>query len=179
MGFLLAGFGKQMAGTRYRSLQARMMRVSSKLRRVTKDYERMKRFIDNQEKWAKNNINSVLAQTKQMAGVNLNNILKALGSNVDISKSQQYALAQSSYSTSVAAADMDAQKKLQAIEREYEEYRNNMLDPIKDEEDELSSEKESLESQITIAKQDYDACQKMEQSDAKMLAPNYTGAGQG
>ena len=55
---------------------------------------------------------------------------------------------------------------------------NAEVEPLKDEEEELTSEKEMLEGQIQIAKQDYEACQKMEQADAKMLAPNYTG-GQG
>ena len=53
-----------------------------------------------------------------------------------------------------------------------------MLEPLKDEEDSLQLEKDTLESQIQVAKADYEACQKMEQADVKMLTPNYTG-GQG
>lgn len=37
MGFLLGAFGKLAAGQRYRSLQARMMRIQSRLRRATRD----------------------------------------------------------------------------------------------------------------------------------------------
>ena len=52
-----------------------------------------------------------------------------------------------------------------------------MLEPLKMEEDSLQTEKDSLESQLQIAQQDYEACKKMEQADAKNLAPNYTGQG--
>ena len=51
-----------------------------------------------------------------------------------------------------------------------------LLEPLKMEEDSLQTEKDSLESQIQIAQADYEACKKMEQADAKNLAPNYTGA---
>ena len=51
------------------------------------------------------------------------------------------------------------------------------MEPLKDEEEMLQTEKDSLESQIQIAQQDYEACKKMEQADAKNLAPNYTGQG--
>ena len=38
-------------------------------------------------------------------------------------------------------------------------------------------EKESLESQIQLAQQDYEACKEMEKAGAKSLVPNYTGQG--
>ena len=75
-------------------------------------------------------------------------------------------------------ADTTTAMNKQQIENYIEQMRDQMLEPLKDEEDSLQLEKDTLESQIQVAKQDYEACQKMEQSDAKMLAPNYTG-GQG
>ena len=53
-----------------------------------------------------------------------------------------------------------------------------MLEPLKDEEELLQTEKDSLESQLQIAKGDYESCKQMEQDGAKMLKPDYTGGGQ-
>ena len=46
MGFLLGAFGKLAAGQRYRSLQARMMRIQSRLRRATRDAADMEKMIN-------------------------------------------------------------------------------------------------------------------------------------
>ena len=67
----------------------------------------------------------------------------------------------------------------QQIEDKYEMLREQMLEPIKDEEELLQNEKDSLESQYEMAKQDYTACKQMEKEDAKNMAPSYTGVGQG
>lgn len=71
---------------------------------------------------------------------------------------------------------MLAQLKNQ-IEEKYENMNDYMLEPLKQEQDSLQTEKDSLESQIQIANADYEACKKMESADAKNLAPNYTGQG--
>ena len=60
MGFLLGAFGKLAAGQRYRSLQARMMRIQSRLRRASRDVSDMEKMINRQEKAA---LNSLTAQT--------------------------------------------------------------------------------------------------------------------
>lgn len=75
-------------------------------------------------------------------------------------------------------ADQNVAIMKQQIEEQYEYMRDTMLEPLKDEEDSLQLEKDTLESQIQVAKADYETCQKMEQADVKMLTPNYTG-GQG
>ena len=41
----------------------------------------------------------------------------------------------------------------------------------------LECEKDTLESQLKIAEQDYEACKKMEDAGAKNLAPQYTSQG--
>ena len=73
-----------------------------------------------------------------------------------------------------AVCETNAAYTKQQIQDYFEQLRDMQLEPLKDEEDLLQSEKDSLESQLQTAKTDYEACQKMEQSDAKMLAPNYT-----
>ena len=188
MGFLLAGFGKQMDGTRLRSLQARMMRVSNQVRRVQKDYEHMKKYIEREEKMAKSALKFEAQQANMLAQSQLNatmqGVMGSLGITAGAQMTQeqqgqyniQYQQAQMLFSNAQAQNATQVEMKQQQLEQYYDNMKDMLLDPLKDEEDELASEKEMLESQITIARQDYEACQKMEQADAKMLAPNYTGA---
>ena len=62
-----------------------------------------------------------------------------------------------------------------AIEEKYENMNDMLLEPLKQEEESLATEKDSLESQLELAKADYEACKQMEKADAKNLQPNYTG----
>ena len=198
MGFLLGAFGKLMAGRRVRDLQARMMRVQSKARRVTRQIEQMSKNLESMKKMELNNlsssmqfanlmmpgmINSQLAQqgigtTNQTllngmaGGLNANSLNQQLST-----EDQAYMAAFSNMKTQMAANNemIISQMKTQ-IEEKYENMNDIMLEPLKMEEDSLQTEKDSLESQIQIAQADYEACKKMEQADAKNLAPNYTGA---
>ena len=184
MGFLLGAFGKLAAGSRYRSLQARMMRVQSRLRSAARSIEKMEKFIDKQKKLELNNItmqtnyytNSFQAQMYQQLLVD--NGINLATPQAKLSDTQQQALSnyQQAVSQSKSNIEMQMASYKQMIEDKWDQYREANLEPLKDEEDSLQLEKDSLESQVQIAKADYEACQKMEQTDAKNLAPNYTGA---
>ena len=52
-----------------------------------------------------------------------------------------------------------------------------MLQPLKDKEDELQTELDSLKSQTLIAEQEYKAKQEEEKSGIQYLKPDYTGQG--
>ena len=198
MGFLLGAYGKLAAGSRYRSLQARMMRIQSKLRRATRDVANMEKMIDRQQKAMEQNLtlqnNMSKTAYQQMMNVAMmgtdgySEAVKAMQdpkslSNEDIQKystliSQTQATFNNQISSVNAYCDTQTAMGKQEIERYIENMRDTMLEPLKDEEDSLQLEKDTLESQIQVAKADYEACQKMEQADVKMLTPNYTG-GQG
>ncbi len=189
MGFLLGAFGKQMAGTRYRSLQARLMHISSRARRVHNSLDRLQKSIERDKK---RELNALSAQNtaanmtaQQQLNAVLQGILPSLGLGTDaksMTTDQQaaynakYNEANAAYQMSKAHMDMQIAAEKQRIEDYYDDYQESLIEPLKMEEEELQSEKERLESQVTMAKQDYEACQKMEQADAKMLQPNYTGA---
>lgn len=193
MGFLLGAFGKLAAGSRYRGLQARLMRVQSRLRRATRQAADMEKMINQQEKAALNNLSLQKNYTKQIYNLGWQNnaelqaVLAKTGGNtsiagtdVKLSESELkllYAYQQGVQNMNTNTEISEAKMK-QDIQDYFEQLRDSQLDPLKDEEDLLQSEKDSLESQIQIAKADYEACQKMEQADAKMMTPNYTG-GQG
>lgn len=112
-----------------------------------------------------------------MGGMDQNTLINNMGSQY--SKLDQAVM--SAYSGQKMSIDSSnsmliSQIKNQ-IEEKYENLNDIMLEPLKMEEDSLQTEKDSLESQIQIAQADYEACKKMEQADAKNLAPNYTGQG--
>lgn len=198
MGFLLGAYGKLAAGSRYRSLQARMMRIQSKIRRATRDVANMEKMIDRQQKSMEQQLTLQNTMSKQMYQTQMMGVLNTPGSDYakaveqlqkeGISNEERSAAAatvsqaQQMFSSQVsqmsAQADTQLAMNKQYIENQIEMMRDTMLEPLKDEEDSLQLEKDTLESQIQVAKADYEACQKMEQADVKMLTPNYTG-GQG
>ena len=198
MGFLLGAWGKLAAGSRYRSLQARMMRIQSRLRRATRDVANMEKMIDRQQKSMEQSLTLQNNQQKQWyqgimttameGGTDYKAAVEAMKnpqslSNEDVQKystviSQTQAKFNSQISSMNSYCDTQTAMSKEQITRYIEYLRDSMLEPLKDEEDSLQLEKDTLESQIQVAKADYEACQKMEQSDIKMLAPNYTG-GQG
>ena len=200
MGFLLGAFGKLMAGRRVRDLQARMMRVQSKARRTTRQIEKMSKMLETQKKLELNN----LSMQQQWANMAMPNMIKGMLATQGLTPSQQVdammtggADMSSMLNQPGAMSDIDKQWMAQfssmktqmagqnemiltqmksQIEEKYENMNDIMLEPLKMEEDSLQTEKDSLESQLQIAQADYDACKKMEQADAKNLAPNYTGS---
>lgn len=192
MGFLLGAYGKLAAGSRYRSLQARMMRIQSKIRRATRDVANMEKMIDRQEKMLTNNLTIQSNMAKQMAMGTLQSlpgmqeILQKVGgystngtlSELTAEEKQKYAQYQMGMNNMQYMSEISTAQQKQYVSDMIEQMREQLLQPLKDEEDSLQLEKDTLESQIQVAKADYEACQKMEQADVKMLTPNYTG-GQG
>ena len=71
--------------------------------------------------------------------------------------------------------DMMLAQQKQQIEDYFDNLKETQLEPLRDEEELLQSEKDSLESQIKIATQDYEACKEMEKDGAKQMKPDFTG----
>ena len=57
----------------------------------------------------------------------------------------------------------------------FEMQRESMLQPLKDLEDSLQTEKDNLESRLKIAQAEYDAKKEEEKAGVKGLTPDYTG----
>ena len=185
MGFLLGAFGKLQAGARYRSLQAQMMRVSSRLRRASRDVANMEKMLDRQQKSISNAINYQLQSANVISQENLQSTMMKdwIGKTPTSSEEQaQYNKSYSDFSMALTQAKTTNEMQAQQMKQYYEDYfqaiKDTQLEALKDEEDSLQLEKETLETQIQIAKQDYEACKEMEKSDAQMLKPSYTGGGQ-
>ncbi|CDE88333.1 unknown [Clostridium sp. CAG:729] len=59
----------------------------------------------------------------------------------------------------------------------FEMEREAQLQPLKDLEDSLQTEKDNLESRLKIAQAEYDAKKEEEKAGVKGLTPDYTGQG--
>ena len=203
MGFLLGAYGKLAAGSRMRSIQARLMRIQSRLRRATRDVANMEKMIDRQQKSMEQGLTLQNNQAKQLYqgamytamlgtagedGITVKDAMTKMQgkdlSNEDVQKySAIVSTAQSQFSQQISSmnayCDTQTAMSKQQIENYIENLRDTMLEPLKDEEDSLQLEQDTLKSQLEIASNDYKACQEMEKNDAKMLAPSYTAGGQG
>ena len=196
MGFLLGAYSKQMAGKRVRSLQARMVHVQSQLRRATRDIEQRERYWATVQKNTKNGIQAQVSAFTMQFSQGLQSSIWSNISGVDaataeklkngegwgnltaeqaraITKQMNDASSQNSYTTQALQSAM--QQTLAFQENIIEMEKEADLQSLKDLEDELQTEKDSLESQIQLAQADYDACKEMEKAGVKTLTPNYTG----
>lgn len=187
MGFLLGAFGKLQAGARYRSIQANLMRVQSKLRRATRQVKQMETLFDRQEKMAKNAVRyETMAMTNMMqSSLQATMLADYQGKDMKAMTQEEQAAYNAKYSefnmaltSSKTQAEMQASMKNEYIEQYFQQLRDTQLEALKDEEESLQLEKDSLESELQLANDDYKACKEMEKSDAQIFKPTYTGGGQ-
>ncbi len=198
MSFLLGAFGKLAAGRRCRDLKARMMRVQTRLRRATRQTATMSKMIETQKKMELNQLTAQASWANSMMpaairgamaqgpnGVNLtddqfNLFTGAGGANwnndgsMDADTQKLYGVWNQFQTQIKARNEMTLAQLKNQIEEKYENMNDYLLEPLKQEEESLQTEKDSLESQLQIAQADYDACKQMEKADAKNLKPEYT-----
>ena len=182
MGFLLGAFGKLQAGRRMRDLQARLMRVSTKMRRAQRSVDKITKSLDFQKKTEMNGLTMFQQMTKLGIQNNLATQYPGLAgitsdSQLTADQQKEWGQYQQQLSMANAQAEFMVSMMKQQLEEKYESMNDMLLEPLKMEEESLQTEKDTLESQLQIAQADYEACKKMEQADAKNLAPNYTGQG--
>lgn len=172
MGFLSGAYGKLMAGKMVRSLQYEMTRVQSQLRRITKQVGDMEKMFSAQERDIKSRMQatmygSIFGYGNQL-GINAQD--PSSMSNID----QAYLMKYNNYQMQQQQQYMMAQSTWQNT---FEMMREAMLQPLKDTEDQLQTQKDNLESRLKIAQAEYDAKKEEEKAGAKNLAPDYTGQG--
>lgn len=201
MGFLLGMCGKLFAGRRVRQLQGEMMRKQSEIRRATREAANMEKQINSYQRNESNRLkmeNSLFTYGLQQTSMNglakeQAEINKYMSNGVvkpDLTDEQKeaYKLALQAYqmksvelNSSMSSMQQYSQMSLSQaqtqLENEVEMMKELQLEPLKEYEQELQAEKETLESEIQLAQQDYEACKEMEKAGAKNLAPQYTGQG--
>ena len=182
MSFLLGAFGKLAAGRTYRNLQARLMRVRTRLNRATRQTATMSKMIETQKKMELNNLTAQASFANSSIGATLvrNELFSAqevamFGSgaaawnsgDMDANTRNRYTAFTQAQSEMKARNEMVLAQMKNAIEEKYENMNDMLLEPLKQEEESLATEKDSLESQLELAKADYEACKQMEKADAK------------
>lgn len=158
MGFLSGAYGKLMAGKLVRDLQYQMTSVQSRLRRVTREIGDMEKNMQTQER----NLKAQMQNQMQAS------IFGAMG------QAGVSGFDQTNMLGVVGGMNSMAQSMWQNM---FEMEREAQLQPLKDLEDSLQTEKDNLESRLKIAQAEYDAKKEEEKAGVKGLTPDYTGQG--
>lgn len=176
MGFLSGAYGKLMAGKLVRDLTHQMTSVQSQLRRVTKEVGDMEKMFTAQERNLKaqmqSQMNYSIFSAMKGSGFGAFDQSKMLGVVNGMSQEQfsQYSMANQYFQQQYAMAQS-------AWQDMFEMQRESMLQPLKDLEDDLQTQKDNLESRLKIAQAEYDAKKEEEKAGVKGMTPDYTGQG--
>ena len=191
MGFLLGAFGTISAGRLVRQLQSQMFKITNRRNRVTRDIQRMSDNLKRAQQRELNNLNLfsnstyMAAQQQLYQTTGLGALQAKWAKEGQLTAEEQQAFNQQSSMVSQNLSMMKAQNEQmvasmkQQIEDKYQALEEQMLEPLRDEEDLLTTQQDSLQARLEVAKEDYKACKAMAKEDAKNLAPNYTGISQG
>lgn len=191
MGFLLGTFGTISAGRLVRQLQSQMFKITNRRNRVTRDIQRMSDNLKRAQQRELNNLNLfsnstyMAAQQQLYQTTGLGALQAKWAKEGQLTAEEQQAFNQQSAMVSQNLSMMKAQNEQmvasmkQQIEDKYQALEEQMLEPLRDEEDLLTTQQDSLQARLEVAKEDYKACKAMAKEDAKNLAPNYTGISQG
>ncbi len=191
MGFLLGTFGTISAGRLVRQLQSQMFKITNRRNRVTRDIQRMSDNLKRAQQRELNNLNLfsnstyMAAQQQLYQTTGLGALQAKWAQGGQLTAEEQQAFNQQSSMVSQNLSMMKAQNEQmvasmkQQIEDKYQALEEQMLEPLKDEEDLLTTQQDSLQARLEVAREDYKACKAMAKEDAKNLAPSYTGISQG
>ena len=175
MGFLSGAYGKLMAGKLVRELQYQMTSVQSRLRRTTRQIGDMEKMFSAQERNLKATMQGQMQNS--VFGIMPMELLSQYGGQNGVQgQTDQYSQFQAYMQNQQAVQQrfMIAQNLWQDI---FEMRREAQLQPLKDLEDSLQTEKDNLESRLKIAQAEYDAKKEEEKSGVKGMTPDYTGQG--
>ncbi len=176
MGFLSGAYGKLMAGKLVRDLQHQMTSVQSQLRRVTKEVGDMEKMFSSQERNLKAQMQSQMNNSVfgLMAGSGFGGFDQSNMLGVTSGMTQEQFSQYSMYNQMVQQQYSMAQSAWQDM---FEMQREAALQPLKDLEDDLQTQKDNLESRLKIAQAEYDAKKEEEKAGVKGMTPDYTGQG--
>ena len=207
MGFLLGAYGKLLASSRVRSIEARMLNITRQISRAQREASEMQKNINRQVREMTNQMRLVtqnysygIQMQSQMSqaqlyqsifGADGANLLDASGNlitNMNDQQKQAYQAAQLQYSNQYSQvqqyasmmnqqAQMMSSQQQQQIEQYKEYLEETQYQPLKDLEEDLTHEKETLESELALARQEKEFYDKMEQEGVKNMVPRYTGQG--
>lgn len=177
MGFLTGAYGKIMAGKYYRDLQYRQTLVMAQVRRASKEVADMEKYLTRMEKQVNANMQAQMQMAYQQAGFSNGydffgtNGGSALGTGTWTNGQNQ------DYMRFSQMMQMQMAQAQSVWQTQFDMIRESMLQPLKDKEDELQTELESLKTQTMLAKEQYEAHKEEEKAGVQYLKPDYTGQG--
>ena len=184
MGFLMGAYGKLMAGKYLRNLQYELMNVTSQHRKVAKQLGDMQKNMTSQ----KRNMQTMMQSQMQSAQMGLmSGLFPGMAANgmnpfglIDMSGSGNSQLNQTDYMKYTQIQQYMQQQFAMANnlwENMFEMQQESMLQPLKDLEEDLQTQKDNLESRIKVAQTEYEAYKDEEKQGAQNLKPEITGQG--
>lgn len=177
MGFLMGAYGKLMAGQRMRGIQFQLTTIQSRIRRVTREIGQKEKMYQAQERNMKQTMQAqmqyaLMGYAGLPAGMQAGMLDGTSAYQLWGSMSQNDMMGYQAFAQQVQMQYMQCQTMWQNM---FEMQRDADLNALKDLEDDLQLEKDSLESQLKIAQADYEANKEMEKQGAQNLKPDYTG----
>ncbi len=169
MGFLSGAYGKIIAKKQYLQIQHELNDVSRQLMRTT-------RQIGNYEKM----LTARQSSMQQMARMQMMGMQRGIwdGYQMNLGSTEESKMAAYQlYQQNMQQMQWQQSMAMEYMQMAIEEQRNMMIEPLKDLENELTLRKETLDSQLQLAKNEYEAKQKEEKEGAKSFTPDYTGNG--
>lgn len=171
MGFLSGAYGKIIAKKQYLRIQHELNDVSRQLMRVT-------RQVGNYEKMltARQSSMQHVMRMQMMGGQR--GVWASYQEHLGLAGTEDAKMtAYERYQQNMQQLQWQQSMAMEYMQMAIEEQRNMMLEPLKDLENELTLRKETLDSQLQLAKNEYEAKQKEEKEGAKSFTPDYTGNG--
>lgn len=178
MGFFTGAYLKIMTGKMKRQLQNRLVQVTMQMNRVTKQIGDMEKQLQSQENSMKNAIKFNASQSifsmMQKNGFGAGFADKVTNDTKGSAFLQEQ---QQAYQYYQAYVQQQSNMNQEYITQMFDMYREAQLEPLKNMEDSLATEKATLETRIQTLSDQEKAAQDMEKQGAKDMAPNYTGQG--
>ncbi len=183
MGFLTGAYLKMSSAKTRLNLQNQLTRITMRMQRITRDMGRMERQLNMMQRNCKMTLQGQLQQA--LAGgqsqfqIYMDPSNPNIFNNPNATEAEKQNMDQALRSYSIfQQAEMYRTSQAQAMWDDYfEQYREAMLEPLKDEEQALQMEKANIESRLKLTEGQEKAAEEMEKSSQKDFVPQYTGGG--
>lgn len=180
MGFLTGAFLKSYSAVQRIRLQNQLTSVTLRMQRVNRRSNDVQKQISQMKNAQTMNLKSMQSVWNQGAYAAYQSSMSAINGDTTLSDQQKMAEMQKAQSIFTMAQQQNALQASQQqaqIENSIQEFEEAQLEPLKNEEEALTLEKNAIESQIKLIEGQEQAASQMEKSSQKDFVPEYTGGG--
>lgn len=179
MGFLTGAFLKSYSAVQRIRLQNQLTSVTLRMQRVNRRSNDVQKQISQMKNAQTMNLKSMQSVWNQGAYAAYQSSMSAInsGNYTDQEKAQKMQEAQSVFTMAQQQNALKASQQQAQIENSIQEFEEAQLEPLKNEEEALTLEKNAIESQIKLIEGQEQASAQMEKSSQKDFVPEYTGGG--